>query len=76
MRFILHIESDNMSRLSFKMDVTYSHLSKTAKEMEAKGWLTRIKRGRVNQFALTQKGIEMRQACQIIAQEIGNAYLK
>ena len=69
-RAILHIDEMNLSRLSYRIDMTYSHLSKIVKEMVGRKWVVVTKHGRTNKITLTKKGEQMRDACQIIANEL------
>jgi len=77
MQLIVHIEDANLSRLSFKLDCTYSHLTKLVKEFEDNKWITREKKGRTIVNTLTPKGKEMQQNIVSVLSEIGGvAYVR
>ena len=76
MKLIIHIEDMNMSRLSHRMDTTYSHLTKISIEMVKRGWLIKEKQGRVNKLTLTPKGKILQKTCAIIITEFKLQLLK
>jgi len=75
MKLLIYIEDYNMSQLSFKLQMTYSHMMLLSKEMLEQGYLTKTKEGRTNFFKLTEKGQQMRAAAVIISNDIGDCKL-
>ena len=77
MQLLAHVEDDNLSRLSYKLDCTYSHLTKIMKEFEEKGWVNREKHGRTITNTLTEKGREIQRNVILILNETGElAYVR
>mgnify|MGYP006290759713 CR=1 FL=1 len=77
MQLLAHVEDNNLSRLSFKLDCTYSHLTKLVKEFDEKGWITREKVGRTIANRLTDKGKKVQNDTIKILNEIGGlSYVK
>lgn len=69
-------ESENIHKLSRKIDSTYPNLSKIAKEFEKRKWLVRTKIGREKHNKLTLEGKKIQDACKIILQETGGLKIK
>lgn len=65
-RAILYIDEMNTLRLSRKIDITYSHLTRIVRTFEKNGWITIRKKGRENVITLTKKGHEMQDNCRIM----------
>ena len=71
MKLIIVIEDDCLSRLSYKMDVTYSHLTIIVNEFEKRGWIIRSKDGRRVTNTLTKKGHAVKEVCEKVFTELG-----
>lgn len=69
-RAIVYIDEMNLSRLSYRMDMTYSHLVKIAKAMKQRQWIIVTKKGRENHIVMTEKGEKVREACITINNEL------
>ena len=54
-------DNENMSRIGFRLDITYAHLTNIVNEFKRLGWIKVIKQSRINLIELTTKGIEYKE---------------
>jgi DNA-binding MarR family transcriptional regulator len=74
-KYLMYIEDTNMCQLAHRLNITYSYLNKISKELHDKKYIEKNKIGRTNIVKLTSKGILLRDAGMIIANDIGDSKL-
>jgi len=62
---LLNIEQDNLSRICFRLDVTYSHATKIVEALLKEELISVKKEGRNNRYQLTERG---RAVCRALLQ--------
>lgn len=57
------LEDNNLYKVAFKINLTYSHASKVVQELENLGFLTKEKLGRELKITFTERGLKMKEMC-------------
>jgi predicted transcriptional regulator len=63
-KILANIEQNNISKISYKLNVTYSHISKVINEFEKRKWVIKKKvNGREIRPVLTKEGLKVQEIC-------------